>query len=213
MMSTSGLPANARAPAESVDLRARLLWAARLSATTTAADLLEPLLSTRATLDRMLRLIAGIDHVGFLAATSESALADAATAAGLDRQRAFPSELLSRELGDLLGCETVDTTVFRAEGVLDDGSPAAVETFLPGGVDPEVVYEWVLQGVGSHVGLRVTSADDLATATSLLEGEGFVMPAFFRHAPLRNSVEGLTAVYVDGLSDGRGVRLELCLYS
>lgn len=187
--------------------------AARFLTTTTPAQFLASVISQRSSLQRLLDIVSGFDHVGFLAPMQ--ALADLRTAAERagfgPGHRAFPSTILARELAQLASRDAVPTTIFRSSGVSVNGTPGAVEVFMPGAVEAEVVRRWIREGVGAHIAFRLERRSRFTELIEAMEEEGFRIPAFMNGGTLTNPLVKLTAVYFDRRPDPP-VRLEFCHY-
>jgi hypothetical protein len=190
-----------------------LRTAARFLATTTPASHLDAVLESHRGIEAILPLVRGLDHVGFIApAEVAPGLGEAAAAAGFDLdQHTFASTILARQLADLARREEVPTTIFKARGALADGDPMTVEVAMPRDVDDEHVREWIGQGIGTHVALRVSSPSAFDELPPLLSQEGYRMPRFADGQALTNPVEGLEAVFFDRRPTDP-VGLEFCHY-
>ena len=190
-----------------------LRTAAGFLATTTPASHLDAVLESRRGIEAILPLVRGLDHVGFLApAEVAPRLGEAATAAGFDLdQHTFASTILARQLADLARREEVPTTIFKARGTLSDGDPVAVEVAMPHDVDDQLVREWIGQGIGTHVALRVSSPSGFGELQQMLGQEGYRMPRFMADRALTNPTEGLEAVFFDR-RPAEPVGLEFCHY-
>jgi hypothetical protein len=173
--------------------------AAHFLTTTTAETFLPTVLADPRRIRTILSLVSELDHVGFMAPVdSEAVIGPAARAAGFDmEQRTFPSTILARELGDLVGRGAVPTTIFKAQGELHLGARGVVEVAIPHDVDDEVVRAWIRRGIGAHVAFRIESPSYFPELRRLMESEGLRMPTFMNGEALRNPAEGVTTVFFD----------------
>jgi hypothetical protein len=180
-------------------------------AAATPADVLGELLE-EPTRTEVLGLVTGIDHVGFMAPSSAAALLPKVAAdAGFDAgHRSFPSTVLARELGALIGVSEVPTTVFRAWGMSDSDRHMTVEAFVVQGVKPEVEAAWIRTGVAGHTAFAVESLAALHQVAIVMSEQGWSPPAGVGAQPAWNAAEELALVYFDRRLDGRTVRLEYC---
>jgi hypothetical protein len=187
--------------------------AARFLATTSAETFLTSVLAEPLRIRTTLSLVSELDHVGFMAPVdSEALIGPAARAAGFDmRQRTFPSTILARELGDLVGRDAVPTTIFKAQGTLPCGARGVVEAAIPHEVDDEIVRGWIRRGIGAHVAFRVESPSSFPELRRVMESGGFRMPAFMDGEALRNPTEGVTTLFFDR-RPAQLLGLEFCHY-
>jgi hypothetical protein len=170
-------------------------------------------LSSQASVDAILRLVDGLDHVGFLASgEGAAAVHDLAAAAGFGlEQRTFESTILARQLARLAGRDAVQTTIFKARRAAQGGAGPGVEVALPHEVQAGLVREWIERGIGTHVAFRVTNPLHFADLARIVEAEGYRMPDFLGGRPAANPSEGLAAVFLDR-RPADPVGLEFCHY-
>jgi hypothetical protein len=194
------------------DLAAALRVAARFLRTTTPAGELGARLPDRHA-ERILELVEGLDHVGFLAPQEVARdLPAAAAAAGFDTdQHGFGSTILARHLAELAHRGEVPTSIFKARGSLADTRSAGVEVAMPSGVARTLLRDWISQGIGTHVAFRVASPDCFGELTRELAASGYRMPGFAEGGSLKNRVEGIEAVFFDR-RPADPVGLEFCHY-
>jgi hypothetical protein len=202
----------ALAPVNGEDLAPTLGVAARFLRTTTPdAELAARL--PGGSVERILEVVEGLDHVGFLAPDEVAPdLPVAAAAAGFDvDQHGFDSTILARHLAELAQREEVPTSIFKARGTFTDTRSAAVEVAMPSGVERPLLRDWISQGIGTHVAFRVSSPDCFGELTRELVASGYRMPGFANGGSLKNRGEGIEAVFFDR-RPADPVGLEFCCY-
>ncbi|HTM19113.1 MAG TPA: hypothetical protein VL172_01345, partial [Kofleriaceae bacterium] len=145
-----------------------------------------------------------LGHVGFLlpSDTDLGAVDAAAGAVGLDIRSVFPSAIVARELGALLGRDQVRTDIVQLWG--GGRRYPTVEMFVPQG-EPAAAARWIRQGVGTHVAFRVGSREALLALHQSLASHAELMPAFMQRRPMENRASGATVLYYDAA----GLRVEL----
>jgi hypothetical protein len=160
----------------------------------------------------MLEVVSCLDHVGFVAfAQSAVDMDSAAEAAGFGGRRwNFPSRIVARELGLVMGADVVPTTIFRAEGTSTAGAPIAVEVFLPQAIDLRVARRWIERGCAVHVAFAISDSCHFRDVVGIMAEECFRPPTFAHGEPLMNDVENVTALYFDGRVSGQALRIEFC---
>jgi hypothetical protein len=171
-------------------------------------------LTSQARIDAILRLVDGLDHVGFLASGEGAAEVRAlAAAAGFGLgQRTFESTILARQLAQLAGLDAVQTTIFKASRSGQGEAGPGVEVALPREVDAGLVRDWIQRRIGTHVAFRVTDPSHFGALTRIVEEEGYRMPEFLGGRPAANPSEALTAVFFDR-RPANPVGLEFCHYA
>jgi hypothetical protein len=191
-----------------------LLEAARFLGTVTAAEVLAAVFGDSRMVYRLLTLVAGIDHLGFVVPRqSEASVRAAAVAAGFDlHQWSFPSRIVARELGELSGHHSpVPTTVFKARGSSLCGGTMDVEVFMPQ-VESTVIHDWIRAGIGNHIAFSIADRSFFAEVARVMEAEGYHLPTFMEPALLTNEAEQITVVYFDSPYPDSHPRLEFCYY-
>jgi hypothetical protein len=163
--------------------------------------------------ERILELVEGLDHVGFLAPEELAAdLPAAAAAAGFDiDQHSFDSTILARHLAELAQRDEVPTSIFKARGSFTDAGSVAVEVAMPSGVARTLLRDWMSRGIGTHVAFRVSSPECFGELRRELAASGYRMPGFAKGGSLRNEMEGIEAVFFDR-RPADPVGLEFCHY-
>jgi len=153
--------------------------------------------------------ISGHFHVGFIAppSTSVSQVTVTAERAGFKRVSVFKSEVVSRELGDLLGKKSVPTTIVKAYDCSRASSHIGIETFLPD-APPLSHSEWYRNNVCLHLGIGLKTSAAVWQALEVCSEGGFYPPTFLRGKPAVNRSEEMLLVYADGNLSGRTFRLE-----
>ena len=154
--------------------------------------------------------VSHVEHVGLIIPPCFlDDLAWAGATAGFKLEPAiFPSVLVARELGRLMGRESVKTTVFKASAEATAGAVVRCEAFIPTDVDDEIVRGWIAENVATHVAVRVNDLTSLAKLEAIFASEGYVMPPFMNGKPIVNGVEHVTVMYFDGMCRGRHLRVE-----
>lgn len=174
------------------------------------ATLFEAAFPRREDIDYLCSVAVPSLHIGFLTppGPTKLALPKAATAAGFSmNHRSFPSTIMSRELGALLGERRVSTTIFKAYAARRSGMLLSFEAFIPD-ADEAIVTDWIERGVGCHLGVALRSIDAVLRAIEICRGAGFELPRFMGDRPVTNSAEDVTAFYADGDSVVGPLRLE-----
>jgi hypothetical protein len=121
---------------------------------------------------------------------------------------AFPSTLLTRELGQLARKPRVPTTVFKQYGTTVASQHVAVEAFITN-EDERLVRAWIEKGVGSHVAVELSDASIFAEVGRLFPAEGLAMPRFMDESPQFSIREGATIMYFELGSSSAPLRLEV----
>jgi len=154
--------------------------------------------------------IDGVEHMAFILSPEVSldALDRLLCQVGFpDNHKTMPSAVLAKELGALLGKEEVATTIFKAWGVNKRREKIGVEIFIPK-EHPEVVQQWISQGIGSHLALRVKSEEAIAKIQEIMKSYKIEIPKFMNHKPMKNAVEKSTVLYFDLKGQNHNFRLE-----
>jgi hypothetical protein len=192
---------------------AALQDAARLMTTTSAEECLEQLLPQRASASTISSLVSGIDHVGFMASPEEEGTLDSAAAeAGFGSNgHTFPSTILTRQLAELAG-RTVPATIFEALAADPDRGSLRVEVAIPRGIEPNVLDDWIRQGIGAHVAFGVSSPARFGELGELVEAQGFRSPVSLQGRPCTNPAAGVTSLFFDR-RPAEPLGLEFCHYA
>ncbi|HVK84826.1 MAG TPA: GH3 auxin-responsive promoter family protein [Kofleriaceae bacterium] len=151
-----------------------------------------------------------IDHVGFLLPLwSKELLSPAASAAGFPlAHRAFPSSLITRELGRMIGQRRLPTQIFKAHGRTTGGDQIAFEAFLPD-TDDARVEEWIRLGACNHIALRIATPDRFPHIRDAFAAAGFAMARFMYERPVYLPGEDATIQYFDLDNGEHPFRLEV----
>lgn len=153
-----------------------------------------------------------IVHVGFTIRRDDlsfESMVDASRTAGFSSGHAeFPSAVVSRELGELVGCEEIPTTFFTAGFSDARGRRRYFEVFIPA-AEPALVRKWIDDEVGTHIGFTLGRPEDLQNVHGAFLSEGFAMPKFMRGEPITNFENGVTVAYYEKQRGARKVRLEI----
>jgi hypothetical protein len=158
--------------------------------------------------------VSHVEHVGLIIPQSVSRdLAWAGAMAGFRLDPTIvPSVLVARELGGLIGRESVKTTVFKVSAKDAAGDLIRFEAFIPSDVDDETVRGWIRDNVSTHVAVLVKDLASMAELEAIFASEGYTMPSFMNGKPMVNQAEQITVMYFDGAYRGRSLRIECCCY-
>jgi hypothetical protein len=189
--------------------------AQRFLAKATAPDVFGAAIGRASNRTKLLDAVVELEHVGFIAPVEDVArVSSAAALAGFGTTHwRFPSTILARELGGLVGRDSVSTTVLKACGSAGERPAPIVEVFMPEGVEHALILEWIRRGIGVHVAFVVSSPSVFGNVLDVMRDEGFRLPALMQAGPSRNDAEGLTALYFDGRAGERPLRIEFCHYA
>ncbi|HEY4058505.1 MAG TPA: hypothetical protein VGM39_17955 [Kofleriaceae bacterium] len=151
-----------------------------------------------------------LDHIGFLLPPwAKEIVGKAATAAGFALgQRAFPSALVARDLGRVVGKRRVETQIFKAHGRGRDESLIAFEAFLPSAADADV-EDWIRRGVVQHVALEMTDPARFCAIRASFVAEGIPMAQFMYGNAVYLPGEDATIAYFDLDGGEHPFRLEV----
>lgn len=186
--------------------------AADFQAQATPRQLLDDMIGDQRRRERLLEIVTGLDHLGFVAFQGAGCDLDStADAAGFTgRHWLFPSRIVARELGHFTGTNIVPTSVFKARGTAATGQPMAVEVFLPQPLAAAVSRDWIERGCAVHAAFVITEPKCFPDVIEIMLDEGFCPPEFTRGEPLVNEVENMTLLYFDGTLRGQPLRIEFC---
>ena len=198
------------------DLEARLARAFRAArrflSAHSAAGVVAAALETRARRDAVIAALDPDLHVGFMAPNEPGAgdaIAAAAARAGFAHKHArFASAVIALELGELTGKPSVPTTILKAHSAERALAARSIEAFLPL-EDSATVKEWIGEGIGTHIGLKVSSAGAIPTVVQAFLAEGYRLPSFMRGGTIANPAEGSIVAYVERVSAATSLRIEL----
>ncbi|HEY4181370.1 MAG TPA: hypothetical protein VGM90_31205 [Kofleriaceae bacterium] len=151
-----------------------------------------------------------LDHIGFLLPPwAKEMVGQAATAAGFPLgQRAFPSALVARDLGRVVGRRRVETQIFKAHGRGRDESLVAFEAFLPNAADADV-EDWIRRGVVQHVALEIADPTRFITIHDTFAVAGIPMAQFMYGNAVYLPGEDATIAYFDLDAAEHPFRLEV----
>lgn len=113
-----------------------------------------------------------------------------------ENHKTFPSHVLAKELGTLVGKNEVSTQIVKAWGKNLKQQPIGVELFIPE-EHPETTQKWIRSGVGAHVAFRVKQEASIDRLQQIFEKKGFSIPGFMHGKPMKNPQEGSTTLYFD----------------
>lgn len=189
-----------------------LRQAAEFLAHATSREILGDVIRNRRQHQRLLSIVTGLDHVGFVSFQGAgSDLESVADAAGFDDCHwSFPSRIFARELGYFTGTDIVPTSIFKARGMTVTGHPMAVEVFLPQPIDAFASRDWIERGRAVHAAFAISEPKRFRDVIEIMTDEGFRPPEFTRGEPLLNEVENVIALYFDGELQDQPVRIEFC---
>ena len=177
-----------------------------------AAGVVRAALEGRAHRDAVIAALDPDLHVGFMSPNEPDAgeaIAAAATRAGFAHRHArFASAVIALELGELTGKSSVTTTILKAHSAEPALAARAIEAFVPL-EDSATVNEWIDQGIGTHVGLKVASPAAIPEVVQAFLAEGYRLPSFMRGGTIANPTEGSIVAYVEKVSAATALRIEL----
>ncbi|MCA9780687.1 MAG: hypothetical protein KC800_28390 [Candidatus Eremiobacteraeota bacterium] len=124
-----------------------------------------------------------------------------------DHVAIFQSEVMTLELCELTGRQSVPTTIYKAFRKPDPNGVRGIELFAPE-AEAETVRNWIAQGVGAHLGIGLRSRGAVNRVTDLCASVGFKPPPFLKGRPALNTAEEILVFYLDGLVDSQALRLE-----
>lgn len=189
-----------------------LIEARRFLESVTVTELLEFFFSEAENRRTVIAAVRDLLHVGFIAPEGELPLNDmieAALLAGLEPE-GIPqtSTVVARELGVLVGRDTIQTTIFTAHCSAGCFKPGYVEVFLP------VAYglmrrKWIDEEICTHCGFTLVDDTVLPLVHKTFLEEGFVVPSFFCGRPIANPDKKIAVIYYDQLRNGRIFRIEI----
>jgi hypothetical protein len=165
--------------------------------------------------ERLMRFATHLDHLGFVTfRENPDGLKMAAEAAGFDDfDLPFPSTIIARELGGLVGTGPVPTAVFKLRRTVKTGTPLVVEVFLPQAIDPAVSRSWIGRARAVHLGIAIAEPESFREVIAIMAKEGFYPPEFMRGEPVANETEHMAAIYFDGSIRSQPVRIEFCHFA
>jgi hypothetical protein len=151
-----------------------------------------------------------IDHAGFLLPRwTKELLGKTAAASGFPlAHKAFPSSLVTRELGRLVGQRRLPTMIFKASGRTAHGELTSVEAFIPD-TDDARVEAWLRVNTCSHVAIRVADPARFAAIRDAVVAAGFPMSSFTYERSIYLPGEDATIQYFDLDGGEQPFRLEV----
>lgn len=168
-----------------------------------------PLLSP-STLKQIENLVQGVEHIAFIVypETSLTNLDHLALKAGFaNNHQVFPSAIVAKELGSLIGKDQVPTQIFKAWGHNERKEKIGIEIFIPH-EQTVIVNHWILEGIGTHIALRVKNKDSLPQIQDILIAQHMHIPEFMHNQPMQNEKEGSITLYFDTDFNHYKLRLE-----
>ena len=124
-----------------------------------------------------------------------------------DHVAIFQSEVMTMELCELTGRQSVPTTIYKAFRKPDPSGVRGIELFAPE-AEAETVQSWIAQGVGAHLGIGLRSREAVNRVTDLCSSVGFKPPPFLKGRPALNAAEEILVFYLDGVVEKQALRLE-----
>jgi hypothetical protein len=154
-------------------------------------------------------------HVGFIIPDEALTIADMSKASNeagfcLDHTT-FPSAVFARELGELVGCSQVPTTIFTANAEEMHGRRRYIEILIPV-EEKKLVNRWIEEEVGTHIGLTLASPSAFTTVQDAFQAEGFRIPSFMHGKPITNFDQSVTVTYYEKCHGEGKVRIEVLLF-
>lgn len=139
-----------------------------------------------------------LDHIGFLLPPwAKPMVGRAATAAGFPSgHRAFPSALVARELGRVVGKRRVETQIFKAHGRGQRHELVAFEAFIPNAPDTDV-EDWIRQGIVQHVAVDIAEPARFDLIRDTFRTDGIPMAQFMFDRAVYLPGEDATIMYFD----------------
>lgn len=150
------------------------------------------------------------DHVGFLIPpkTDINLLKQVAIESGFkSNHRVFNSVIVARELGQLIGKDSVETTIFLCSGMFNC-SIYSIEIFIPN-EDEEIVNKWICEGRVKHIALRARNIEAVNEIIITMKNDGYLMPEFMNGEGMFNKQQGSLTAYFDLVEDGERMRFEI----
>jgi hypothetical protein len=138
-----------------------------------------------------------LDHAGFLLPPwAKPLVSRAASEAGFPLgHRAFPSALVARELGRIVGRRRLETHIFKAYGRGVNGK-ITFEAFIPATQD-DVVEGWIRGGVCNHVAIAVAEPSRFVKIHDIFGELGVPMSGFMYNRAVCLPDEDATIMYFD----------------
>lgn len=154
--------------------------------------------------------VSRVEHIAFMLspAVREESLDLLLNLSGFPEEHmSFPSKILAKELGALIGKDEVETKIIKAWGTSSSQQKIGVEIFIPK-EHPNTINHWICQGIGSHLALRVKSEKSIELLKEILTRYGAIIPKFMNGSAMKNSVEQSTSIYFDIQVQTHNFRLE-----
>jgi hypothetical protein len=191
-----------------------LVEAKRFIDTTSVAGILDLVFEGEENRRSVRGSVRDILHVGFIIPDEALTIADmsrASNEAGFCSGHAtFPSAVIARELGELVGCPQIPTTIFTANAEQMHGRSRYVEALIPI-EEKKLVKKWIEEEVGTHIGLTLASPSAFTTVQDAFQTEGFRIPPFMHGKPITNFDKGVTVTYYEKCHGEGKVRIEVLL--
>jgi hypothetical protein len=153
-------------------------------------------------------------HVGFIIPDEALTIADMSresNEAGFCSGHAtFPSTVIARELGELVGCPQIPTTIFTANAEQMHGRSRYVEALIPA-QERKPVMRWIEEEIGTHIGLTLASPSAFTTVQDAFQAEGFRIPLFMHGKPIANFDKGVAAIYYEKSHGAEKRRIEVLI--
>lgn len=151
-----------------------------------------------------------VDHIGFIVSPEfrSNILDSLISEAGFpDNHQSFPSQILSKELGALVKKKEVPTQIYKAWGQNKKHQNVGIEVFVPS-ADSSLVHNWIYQGKGAHIALKVKSKTSILRILELLNAYHFEIPEFMNGHPMTNKKEGTIVLYFNVRIHNHPFRIE-----
>jgi hypothetical protein len=150
-----------------------------------------------------------LDHAGFLLPPwAKPLVSRAASEAGFPLgHRAFPSSLVARELGRIMGRRRLETHIFKAHG-RGANRPVTFEAFIPATTD-EIVEGWIRRGVCNHVAVAVAEPSRFVKIYDSFNELGVRMSSFMYNRAVVLPDEDATIMYFDLDTGEHPFRIEI----
>ena len=191
-----------------------LVQAKRFIDTTSIAGILDLVFEGEENRRSVRESVRDILHVGFIVpdqALTIAGMSRASNEAGFCSSHATcPSAVIARELGELVGCPQIPTTIFRARAEAIHGRSGYVEAFIPA-EEKELVRTWIEEEVGTHIGLTLTGPSVFPTVQDAFQAEGFKIPPFMHAQPIANFDVGVGVIYYEKSHGAGKLRIEVLI--
>lgn len=144
-------------------------------------------------------LIEGLDHIAFVVMPDidVECLDNIASLTGFPNEhKILPSELVEKELGNMIGQDRVITNIFKAWGQNNKMEKIGIELFIPQ-IQKEIAFNWIKRGVSNHVAFKVKNEEAIFKIQNIFYKYNLKMPFFMHNYPMKNTKENRTVCYFD----------------